>query len=346
MHFFILDSSYLRNTVCFFLQLLLPRRWSFIARHGLYLGLLSINFSCQSELNGNQLFNITYHEEVSRVPISYSLLGVADRDDILYQTYLVEYENAEAVYYANYVDIVFEPLTQEQFHLILSRYGYGTSKVKWDPETRYRLQDFLTPVMQAMSGKSFKWQVTNARNLVAQNCWNVVYEVLRHSELESSFYEVYAASSESVLGVFSDPNLFGQVSLNSDFESISLGLRNPQLRFGDVLLDVEDEQLFHAALFVDHDLLFQKANPAEESLVGLQLVNDEFYKPEFLHSVRFVRRNNHNSLPPPIEVFRGYMENDMLISEDENEFIDSDDMLATFRVNFKLNESGRPTIVN
>jgi len=93
----------------------------------------------------------------------------------------------------------------------------------------------------------------------------------------------------------------------------------------------------HCGVFAPHHRLCEQIILRPEIKKGFFLDDKTDESKRVTRSVLFMRT--------PIEVFTGYKKGDTLISEDGDEFIDSDDMLTTLRVNFELNESGRPTIV-
>jgi len=219
---------------------------------------------------------------------------------------------------ARMLDLVFAPMTREQFDTLTTAYG-GTGFVPYVECQRYDLTAFLPPKMQALVGHRLEAivepDVEWVRNLLydvsgvtsihtCSNCYCTVWELLRNERpgdpSDGETFHLFWNSEHVMSG-----------ELTSDERSRTLGV--DELRFGDVVLFFERvtetyRRLLHAAMFIDQGVYFEKTDTLAQYAWRLVSFTDMERKlrsrceqgPEAL-DIEF--RRYRGPVPDPIETF-------------------------------------------
>ena len=260
------------------------------------------------------------------VPISSEVvdfkLGFAEKNGITDYKVFRDVVNADERLDASrryVVRIVFEPLTHDQYKLLMTHYG-GQEFVPYEPDRIYQLIDFLPPKMQAYVNRwliptqqrdqriPLDWQHPflegPVSTSVAMNCWTMAYEILREwgkpwSSSEGKLAYFGPLDAEKIM-TRNEKAILSKESLpREDWEKSKVTTRNKGRKPGD-LLEIETKYSTfgpaHVALWIDDDLYFEKTNIGSDQPIRLvfysdvisnYLAQDDPKKPMTMDFIRF-----------------------------------------------------------
>jgi hypothetical protein len=197
---------------------------------------------------------------------------------VRYEAFRDVYQWAPAGYEAAHARVRFSDLTEAQFEGLRTRYGFGLSRVRYQPGATYELTDFLTPMMQAVVNHRFIQEMTTGYTWLSTNCWATGYEVLRTARADAEGFLVWSTTSASPIDRLLTSELQGQKL--GEFDSVENLSRAKDLRFGDLVLQFDSlKNLDHVAVVVDRDLYFEKVAIVSNSPYRLVYGSDWYYDP-------------------------------------------------------------------
>ena len=265
---------------------------------------------------------------VSSVELPDRMLGFAKANNIPHKVYKDTVNpNAFREERRHVIRIVFENLTETHYRLLMDHYG-GQNLVPYSNGRNFELVDFLPPKIQALVGKwliptteedktiPVSWRdPRNAESLpkvsIGMGCWSLAYEVLRDlgkplSQLTGKIVYFSAFVADNILGD-KKAQALEQPLLKTAWAPDKVVERNKGRKLGDLLWIKTRLSLFgpsHAALWIDDDLFFEKANYSGEEPMRLAFFEDvtksyvEDDLPTAPTTMKFIRYKS-GSLPEP-----------------------------------------------
>jgi hypothetical protein len=225
-------------------------------------------------------------------------LSVADRLGVPYQS--VAYDAGKAASFPGFalsLDAKFGELDEPSFNALQKAYcawSETKSRVKWQAGRKYRLIDFLPPLLQAVSGLHFRSSRTKQKGLpsflggpddkvkryadqevlLTTNCWGFAWEVLFQADnADTSAMTISTADPTSAWREFTGPGFDLIQSSRTQPQLLKDSYtRNRKLKGGDVLLvwhqnpstaSGEDLYLDHVATVIDDDVYFEKSGSGD-----------------------------------------------------------------------------------
>jgi hypothetical protein len=194
--------------------------------------------------------------------------------DAVYRSYRDTYDSGRGIE-NQHLRIEFPKLTVGQFHKLHQAYGFGLSQVSYNPYVVYALEDFLTPMMQAVINFRFRDEINSNYSHLTSNCWSTAYEVLRSAAINDKVFSVFLqAEPAPILRAFQVATSRPLLKANS----LSALALYPDLKFGDLVLQFDPNgELEHAVIVVDRDIYFEKTAVITESPYRLVHAKDWAY---------------------------------------------------------------------
>lgn len=206
----------------------------------------------------------------------------------------------------HHTEVSFPNLTRSDYDDL--RAAYNAADVRDYDGLPFSLTDFMPRLVQATVKTAFipeRFERRDARFGLSTNCWGTAFEFVRADP--EGFFAFFAPAARAGRFFASDTFSRGVKEFRPPDFATSTSVRNQGLKFGDILTiylgqperDLDDRQLFHAAVYIDHDLYYEKSGYDGDQVYRIVRFKDliQDYPPE---SFRYLfRRFDLSPLPEP-----------------------------------------------